>query len=124
MHMTPNEGEKDVTTELLWEQHKQLSELMGGVLPPLLIPSRGSRVLGMGWAAGGLVYEMASRYPFLHITGIDPNVSLFEKAQTLIRGLGNVAIIEQDMLHLDDNGFPPASLDLINLRFLTGYVTL
>jgi ubiquinone/menaquinone biosynthesis C-methylase UbiE len=117
-------GEKDVMAGPLWHQHKQLSELMGGVLPPWLEPSRGSRVLAIGRGAGGLVYEMALRYPTLHITGIDTNAPNVEQAQTLVRGLGNVTILAQDILHLEDKVFPSASFDLIDVRFLTGNVTL
>src|SRR6266566_3627599 len=117
-------GGEDVAAQVLLQQHRQLNELMGGILPPLLVPSWGSRVLDIGWGAGGLVYEMALRYPSLHITGIDGNASAVEQAQTLVKGLGNVTIIVQDIHHLDDKVFSSASFDLIHLRFLAGDVTL
>jgi SAM-dependent methyltransferase len=115
-------GNEDEVAYLLL-QHRQLSELMGGVLPPSLEPSWGSRVLVIGWGFGGLVYEMAWRYPSLHITGIDANAHTIEEAQTLVRGLGNVTVFAQDMHHLNDEVFPPASFDLIQLRFLARNVT-
>jgi SAM-dependent methyltransferase len=96
---------------------------MGGVLPPSFEPSWGSRVLVIGWSLGGLVYEMAWRYPSLHITGIDANALTVEEAQTLVKDLDNVTIFAQDIHHLNDEVFPPASLDLIQLRFLAGNVT-
>jgi hypothetical protein len=117
-------GNEDDEIQLLLVQHRQLSELMGGVLPPLLEPLWGSRVLDMGWCAGGLVYEMAWRYPSVQITGIDANASVVEKIQSLVRGLGNASVMVQDIHRLDDEVFPPASFDLIHLRFLTGDVTL
>ncbi len=111
-------GDEDEMVQLLWAQHSQLSELMSGVLPPLLDPSKGSRVLDIGWGTGGLVREMASKYPSVHITGIEANASVVEKAQILIRGLSNATILVQDMHHLDDKVFPSASFDLIHMLFL------
>jgi ubiquinone/menaquinone biosynthesis C-methylase UbiE len=114
---------EDVGTKLLL-QHRYLSELMGGILPPLIEPSWGSDVLAIGWCVAGLVYEMALRYPSMHITGIDSNASVVEQAQTLVRGLGNATMFVQDIHHLDDKVFSSASFDLILLRFLAGNVTL
>ncbi len=104
-------------------QHRQLSELMGGVLPHTLEPSWGSRVLVIGWGLGGLVYEMAWRYPSLQITGIDANAHTVEGAQTLVKDLDNVTVFAQDIHHLTDEVFAHASFDLIQLRFLAGNVT-
>lgn len=105
-------------------QHRYMSELMGGIFPSWLEPSWGSRVLEIGWCVGGLAFEMALRYPSLHITAIDRNASVVEQAQALVRGLGNVTIFVQDIHHLDDKEFSTASFDLILLRFLAGNVTL
>src|SRR5271157_3925346 len=98
-----SEGEELGSKLLL--QHRYLSELMGGILPPLLEPSWGSRVLEIGWCVGGLAFEMALRYPSLHITAIDRNATVVEQAQALVRGLGNVTIFVQDIHHLDDKVF-------------------
>jgi ubiquinone/menaquinone biosynthesis C-methylase UbiE len=115
------EGE-DIGAKLLL-QHRYLSELMGGILPPLLEPSWGSRVLTIGWCVGGLAFEMAFRYPSLHITTIDRNASVAEQTQALVRGLGNITIFAQDIHHLDDLEFASVSFDLILLRFLAGNIT-
>ncbi len=117
-------GNEDEEIQLLLAQHRHLGELMGGVLPPLLEPIWGSRVLDMGWCTGGLVFEMAWRYPSVQITGIDASASMVEKIQSLVRGLSNASVMVQDIHRLDDEVFPPASFDLIHLRFLTGDVTL
>jgi SAM-dependent methyltransferase len=117
------EGEA-VEAQGLIQQHKHLSDLMGGILPPLLEPSWGSRVLEIGWCIGGLIHEMASRYPLVHITGIDPNASVVEQAQTLVRGLSNVIVFVQDIHQLDEKDFSSASFDFIHLHFLAGDVTL
>ena len=117
------EGEDEEAQGLI-QQHKYLSDLMGGILPPLLEPSWGSRVLEIGWCIGGLIHEMASRYPSVHITGIDRNASVVEQAQTLVRGLSNVIVFVQDIHQLDEKVFSSASFDFIHLHFLAGDVTL
>jgi len=117
-----SEGEELESKLLL--QHRYLSELMGGILPPLHEPSWGSYVLEIGWCVGGLAFEMAWRYPSLHITAIDRNASVVEQAQALVRGLENVTIFVQDIHHFDEKEFSTASFDLILLRFLAGNVTL
>jgi SAM-dependent methyltransferase len=117
------EGE-DVEAQGPIQRHKYLSDLIGGILPPSLEPSWGSRVLEIGWCIGGLILEMASRYPSLHITGIDRDASVVEQAQTLVRGLSNVTVFVQDIHQLDEKVFSSASFDFIHLHFLVGDVTL
>jgi ubiquinone/menaquinone biosynthesis C-methylase UbiE len=117
------EGE-DLEAQGLIQQQKHLSDLMGGILPPLLEPSWGSRVLEIGWCIGELIHEMASRCPSLHITGIDRNASVVEQAQTLVRGLSNAIVFVQDIHQLDEKVFSSASFDFIHLHFLVGDVTL
>jgi ubiquinone/menaquinone biosynthesis C-methylase UbiE len=106
------------------QQYRQLSELLGGILPPLLIPSIGSTVLDSGWGMGWSVYEMAVKFPLSHITGIDRDASVVEQAQSHVSGLSNVTILEQDIHHFDDAVFSNASFDLIHLHFLAGDVKL
>jgi len=115
--------EENVGAKLLL-QHRYLSELMGGILPPLLEPAWGSEVLAIGWCVAGIVNEMALRYPSMHVTGIDSNASLVDQAQTLVRDLGNATMLMQDIHQLDNKVFASASFDLIYLRFLVGNVTL
>jgi hypothetical protein len=97
---------------------------MGGILPPLLDPPWGSNVLVAGWCASGSVYEMAWKYPSMHITGIERNASQVEQARTLVKDLGNATMMVQDIQLLDDKVLPSSSLDLIYLRFLTRDITL
>jgi tRNA G46 methylase TrmB len=92
--------DEDEAAQLLWAQHKQLSEPMGGIMPISLEQSRGNRVLDVGWGVGGLVYEMATKYPSLHITGIETNASVFQKSKILVRRLDNVSIFANDIQYL------------------------
>jgi ubiquinone/menaquinone biosynthesis C-methylase UbiE len=104
--------------------YRQLSELMGGMLPPFVVPARGSHVLDIGWGMGENVHELALKYPSSKITGIDMDKSTVEQAQSLVSGLRNVAIFVRDFHHFDDTVLVPASFGLIYLHFLTGKITL
>jgi ubiquinone/menaquinone biosynthesis C-methylase UbiE len=108
------------------QQHiyRQLSELMGGMLPPFIVPAYGVHVLDIGWGMGESVYEMALKYPSTHITGIDMNDSALEQAQSLVSGLNNVAVFVQNLYHFEDGVLLPASFGLIHLHFLAGEITL
>jgi SAM-dependent methyltransferase len=106
------------------QQYRQLSDLMGGMLPPLLVPSNGCSVLDTGWGMGWCVYEMAVKYPSLHITGIDIDATVVEQAQSHVSGLSNVTVFVQDIHHFEDTVFSIASFDLIHLHFLAGGVKL
>ena len=108
------------------QQHiyRQLSELMGGLLPSYVVPAHESHILDIGWGMGESVHELALKYPSEHITGIDMDVSTVEQAQSLVRGLDNAAIIVQDFHHLDDTVLTPASFGLIHLHFLAGEISL
>lgn len=117
-------GDEDEAAQRLWAQHKQLIEAMGGIMPDSLEQSWGNHVLVVGWGVGGLVYEMARKYPSLQITGIETNASFLQKSKFLVRGLPNVSILANDIHSFDDQIFPPAWFDLIYLRFLAGDVTV
>ncbi len=104
--------------------YRQLSELMGGMLPPLVVPANGGHVLDIGWGMGESIYEMALKYPSSQITGIDMDESTVKQAQSLVSGLSNVAVFVHDIHHFEDNILSPASFGLIHLHFLAGEITL
>src|SRR5260370_39035895 len=106
-------GDEDEAAQLLRAQHKQLSALMGGIMPASLEQSRGNRVLDVGWGCGGLVYEMAWRYPSLHITGIETNASVLQNSNILVIGLDNVSLFSIDIHSFDDKGCVPSWIGLI-----------
>lgn len=108
------------------QQHiyRQLSELMGGLLPPYIVPALGSHVLDIGWGMGESVRELAIKYSSAHITGIEMDISIVEQAQSLVQGLDNATILVQDFHHLDDTVLTPASFGLIHLHFLAVKISL
>src|SRR5438445_178464 len=100
--------------------YRQLSELMGGMLPPFVAPANNIHVLDIGWGMGESVYETALQYPSTHITGIDRDVSTVKQAQSLVRGLNNATVFVHDMRHFEDTVLLPASFSLIHLHVLVG----
>ena len=108
------------------QQHvyRQLNELMGGMLPPFIIPAGESHILDIGWCMGESVHELALQYPSSQITGIASDHSTLEQAQSLASGLHNVVIFAQYFYHFDDSVLIPASIDLIYLHFLIGEIAL
>ena len=108
------------------QQHiyRQLSELMGGILPSHIVPKHGRHILDIGWGMGESVHELAIKYPSEHITGIDKDASTVEQAQSLVRGMDNVTIFVQDFHHLDETVLTPASFGLIHLHFLAVEISL
>jgi ubiquinone/menaquinone biosynthesis C-methylase UbiE len=106
------------------QMYSQLSELMGGMLPSIIVPAQGSRLLDIGWGMGESVYELALKYPALHITGIDRDESVVEQAQSLVHGLNNVEVFAHDMHHFEDHVLSSAPFNLLHLHFLAGVITL
>jgi hypothetical protein len=104
--------------------YRQLSELMGGMLPPFVAPAQGSQVLDIGWGLDESVFELALKYPSSHITGIHMDESSLDQAKLLVRELNNVTIFAYDFHHFKDNVLAPASFGLIHLHFLAGEITL
>lgn len=102
---------------------RALSEYMGGALPAALDLSHVRQALDVGCGVGGWIYEMAWRHPTIQFVGIDRNVAFIECARKrILGGVANATYLVQDMFHLDEFTYAPASFDLVHLRFLAGEV--
>ncbi len=66
--------------------HRHLSESMGGILPAALDLSKVKRVLDVECGAGGWVYDLAWRYPSMHVTGTDARSHLVKGRRHLLIG--------------------------------------
>jgi trans-aconitate methyltransferase len=115
---------KIIEVRSMKQLYSQLSELMGGMLPSNVVPAQGSRMLDIGWGMGESVYELALKYPTLNITGIDRDESVVEQAQSLVRGLNNVAVFVHDIHYFEDHVLSSAPFNLLHLHFLAGEITL
>jgi ubiquinone/menaquinone biosynthesis C-methylase UbiE len=97
--------------------HRQLSELIGWIVPPLLDMSRLHTALDVGCGVGGWIFDMAWRHPRLGIIGIDDQAYCIGQAQALVEGSNATAVL-QNLDYLDEEMFRANMFDLIHLRFL------
>ncbi len=104
--------------ERMLKLHRHLSESMGGILPVALDLSKVKRVLDVECGAGGWVYDLAWRYPSLHVTGTDSRPEMVKEAQALAERAGNATVFEQEIYSLSEQVVPLESFDMVHARFL------
>lgn len=95
---------------------------MGGLFPERSDLSNIHDVLYITCGPGGWVLDVASTYPEIQMVGIDISQRMIDyaDAQTWVRGLSNASF--RVMNALEPLDFPDASFDLINARFLFGFM--
>ncbi len=107
----------------LLQQDRILTQGMGGVLPERANDfSDIHRVLDIGCGPGGWALEVAQGHPTIDVTGIDISSTMIEyaQAQAQAQGLQNIHFRVMDALQPLD--FAENSFELVNLRFLVGFV--
>ncbi|HLZ60318.1 MAG TPA: class I SAM-dependent methyltransferase [Ktedonosporobacter sp.] len=104
--------------------HQQMLQVQGGRLCPEIIPiNRMKRVLDLGCGAGEWIFDLAKRYPQLHIYGID----IFEDALNQAKMRRNIGCLHQvelrqmDLLH--PLPIPDRYLDLVHIRRCASFIT-
>jgi ubiquinone/menaquinone biosynthesis C-methylase UbiE len=104
-------------------QDRLLTRTMEGLFPSEIDLSGVHGMLDIACGPGGWVLDVAAAYPEKQVTGIDISRSMVEyaKAQAREKGLGNAHFRVMDAHKTLD--FPNSSLDLVNARFLTGFMT-
>ncbi len=106
----------------LIEQDRHFTQAMGGLLVEQEDLSGIHRVLDVACGPGGWALELAEQYPHMQVVGVDIDAGMIEYATTLARAsrLDNVTF--RLMNALDPLDFPTASFDLVNARFLVGFL--
>jgi ubiquinone/menaquinone biosynthesis C-methylase UbiE len=107
----------------LLNQDRLLTKGMGGLLAERDNDFSGfRRVLDVACGPGGWAQEVARAHPSIEVVGIDISQTMIDyaRAQTQAQGLTNASFIVMDALKPLD--FPDNSFDLVNLRYLTGFV--
>lgn len=107
----------------LAEQDQLITMSMGKVLAEQTNPGLFRHVLDVACGVGGWVIEAAKTYPDMTLVGIDINPYLIAYAQehaTKQQVDDRVEFRVMDALRPLD--FPPASFDLVNLRFAMSFV--
>jgi ubiquinone/menaquinone biosynthesis C-methylase UbiE len=127
----PSEGENtyviaDTAAEMarLILQDQILTRAMGGLIPPGTDLSKARRVLDVACGPGGWALELARAYPDLQVVGIDISSRMIDYAtsQAEDSGLDNISFLVMDALEPLD--FPDGYFDLVNARYISGFVSL
>ena len=104
-------------------QDRLLTAMMGGVLPEQPDPRIFRRVLDAACGTGGWVIEAAQTYPEVSLVGIDISQRMIKYARTQAEACQVHDRIEFRVMDaLGPLDFPPASFDLVNLRFGVSFV--
>lgn len=95
---------------------------MGGLFPECSDLSTIHDALDVACGPGGWVLDVARTYPEIQVMGIDISQRMIDyaQAQTWVRGLPNASFRVMDATEPLD--FPDDSFDLVNARFLFGFM--
>jgi len=107
----------------LIEQDRHFTQAMGGLLPEQSNLSTIHRVLDVACGPGGWALELAQAYPHMEVVGFDIDAGMIDyaNAQASASGLDNASF--RVMNALEPFGFPDGFFDLVNARFLVGFLT-
>src|SRR5438105_446444 len=106
----------------LTEQDRHFTEAMGGPLPEFTDLSSSHRVLDVACGPGGWCLELAQAYPQMQVVGVDIDEGMIRYAteQAAAGRLDNVSF--RTMNVLDPLDFPNGFFDLVNARFMVGFL--
>jgi SAM-dependent methyltransferase len=106
----------------LMNQDRIITENMGGLFPEQPNLSSVSDILDIGCGPGGWVLDVAYTYPTWHVVGFDVSRLMIEyaRAQAKVQKLNNASFKVMDALKPLD--FPNNSFDLVNARFISGFM--
>jgi ubiquinone/menaquinone biosynthesis C-methylase UbiE len=106
----------------LINQDRLITEGMGGLLPEQYDTSGLHDILDIACGPGGWVCEMAFGNPGIQVVGIDISSTMVEYARATAwsQRLDNASFRIMDVLKPLD--FPDNSFDLVNARFLVGFI--
>lgn len=114
----------DSSTEMvrLIEQDRHFTEAMGGLLPEQTDLSTIHRVLDVACGPGGWALELAQAYSHMQVSGVDISAGMIDYANVQGRasGLDNASF--RVMNALEPLDFADASFDLVNARFIEGFI--
>ncbi len=107
----------------LLDQDLLLTKAMGGgLLPEQVNPSNIHSILDIACGPGGWALEVAFAHPEIEVIGIDISQAMIEYARMRARTqrLPNAGFLVMNALAPLE--FPDDSFDLVNVRFLTGFM--
>ena len=107
----------------LTHQDRLVTQAMGGLFPERSDLSSVRDVLAIACGPGEWPLSVAAAYPHAHVVGIDISSLMIAYAamQAQVRQVDNVTFSVMDALHPLD--FPAHTFDLINARFIFGFMS-
>jgi ubiquinone/menaquinone biosynthesis C-methylase UbiE len=107
----------------LRKQHEMATRAMGGLLSEQTDLSSFHDVLDIACGPGGWTLDLAATYPHMNVTGVDTSRLMLDFARSLAmeQGLNNAHFCMQNVL--EPFQFPDASFDLVNSRYMCGFLT-
>ena len=114
--------ESGAETARLMHQHRLVTTGMGGLFPELLDVSQAQLILDIACGPGDWALDVAFEYPETEVMGIDLSRTMVEyaRAQAGAQGLDNASFCVMDALQ--PLTFPDNAFDLVNARFLCGFM--
>src|SRR5579859_158339 len=99
-----------------------VNKAMGNLLPIDLNLSKIHNILDVACGPGGWVQEVAFTYPDKQVIGIDISNTMlaYARSQASIQGLNNTSFISMDATA--PLPFPDSSFDMVNARFIIGFL--
>lgn len=118
-------GHTDTEKVRLIEQDRHFNQAMGGLLAEQAesVLSTVRRVLDVACGPGGWALDLAQQYPDVQVVGVDIDEGMIEYANTMARASGLDNALFQVMDAAKPLDFPDGSFDLVNARFLVGFLT-
>ncbi len=106
----------------LMDQDLLVTKTMGELLPEQVNPSKIHSILDIACGPGGWALEVAFAYPEIEVMGIDISQAMIEYARMRARTqqLSNAGFLVMNALAPLD--FPDDAFDLVNARFLVGFM--
>ncbi len=126
--MTDLAGDYFINQELveemvrLMEQAAIVTQAMGGVFSEQTNPERFKRVLDLACGPGEWVMGMARTYPHMELVGVDKSKRMIDYASACAEAEDqscHFRVMDVTQAPLD---FPQSSFDLINARFILGFM--
>lgn len=117
------DAESAAETARLMHLDRLVTKEMGGVFPGTFDLSSAQTVLDLACGPGGWVLDVAFRYPYLSVAGVDISTTTirYANAQAQSQQLHNASFGVMDVRQPLD--FSDDTFDVVNARFMSGFLS-
>lgn len=117
------EAENAAEMARLINQDRIITRCMGGLFPPQLDLNNIHDILDVSCGPGGWALDVTKVHPDKHVTGIDISQIMVSFAQYQAAQMEIPNVHFQVMNILQPLAFPDQAFDLINVRFISGFLS-